>query len=460
MKKINNFNIKNLILVFTLVLMATSCSDWIDHDLNTDPDSPADVPMSLLLPSIQQKMGYSLLGNDAVRTDNIWTQHFDGVDRQSYTEARYQITPADVNNLWSSVYTGMMINTSILINKAKTEGAESPNFAGVGQVLMATTLGITTDLFGDIPYSEALSGSQNILKPAYDSQESIYGSIFTLLDEAVVNLSATTNAFQVKGDVCYNGSVAKWKKAAYSIKARHILQLSGKKGNAAYTDALAAVANGFSSNADDLKVPFEDANRNPIFQFMEQRTDIRMGAHFINMLLDSNDPRLPFYATKDSDGNYSGSVAGSQNPDASRPGSYIASFNSSVSLMTYSELKFIEAEAKFMLGQAGAQQAYEAAVAASVLRVTGNANTAWLAANINGVPVTLKNIIEQKYIDGVSTNQPYADYRRTGFPVLTLAQGALIPSIPVRFPYPQSEFDYNNANVPTVVLTDKVWWDQ
>ena len=247
MKKINNFNIKNLILVFTLVLMATSCSDWIDHDLNTDPDSPADVPMSLLLPSIQQKMGYSLLGNDAVRTDNIWTQHFDGVDRQSYTEARYQITPADVNNLWSSVYTGMMINSSILINKAKTEGAESPNFAGVGQVLMATTLGITTDFFGDIPYSEALSGSQNILKPAYDSQESIYGSIFTLLDEAVVNLNATTNAFQVKGDVCYNGSVAKWKKAAYSIKARHALQLSGKKGNAAYTDALAAVANGFSS---------------------------------------------------------------------------------------------------------------------------------------------------------------------------------------------------------------------
>ena len=199
MKKINNFNIKNLILVFTLVLMATSCSDWIDHDLNTDPDSPADVPMNLLLPSIQQKMGYSLLGNDAVRTNNIWTQHFDGVDRQSYTEARYQITPADVNNLWSSVYTGMMINTSILINKAKTEGAESPNFAGVGQVLMATTLGITTDLFGDIPYSEALSGSQNILKPAYDSQESIYGSIFFISPNVTGNViaslpSTSTNA--------------------------------------------------------------------------------------------------------------------------------------------------------------------------------------------------------------------------------------------------------------------------
>jgi|FLOH01.1.fsa_nt_gi hypothetical protein len=460
MKNIYKLILKNLVLVLSLLLITTSCSDWIDHDLNVDPDSPANVPMALILPSVQQAMGYHLVGNNTVRTNNIWMQQFDGVDRQSYTEARYQLTPADVNNVWNSIYAEMFINLHIIIEKGSAEGLKSPNFVGVAQVLEATTLGISTDLFGEMPYTEAINGGNNILKPVYDSQEVIYDNIFLLLNNAVTNLNETTNYLDVSGDVIYKGNIAKWKKAAYSIKARHELQLSKKNGNAAYTAALASVTNGFTTNADDLFVPWEVANKNPINQFMTQRTDIRMGATLIDMLADNNDPRLPFYAEKDADGNYTGSIPGSQNANASKPGKYNAAETSPTVLMSYSELKFIEAECRFALGLAGAQQAYEAAVAASVLKVTGNANTAWLASNINGVSVTLKNIIEQKYIAGYSTNQPYADYRRTGFPVLSVALGAVIPNIPTRFPYAQDELDYNTANVPKITISDKVWWNQ
>ena len=73
---------------------------------------------------------------------------------------------------------------------------------------------------------------------------------------------------------------------------------------------------------------------------------------------------------------------------------------------------------------------------------------------------SLENIITHKYIDGFGTNQPYADWRRTGFPQLDLAIGAVIPQIPTRFPYPQDELNYNAANVPSVSITDKVWWDE
>ncbi|MFD2789392.1 hypothetical protein KCTC52924_02075 [Arenibacter antarcticus] len=451
---------KNLMAVIGILLVSVSCNNWIDHDLNIDPDAPGDVPMSLLLPSVQQSMGYVLIGNNTVRTTNIWMQQFDGVDRQSYTEARYQLTAADVNNPWSSIYAEMLINSSIIVDKAQTEGAESPNFEGVGQVLLATTLGITSDLFGSIPYSEALQGTKNVLSPAYDSQESIYNTVFTLLDDAVANLSNSTNAIPVEGDVIYGGNLDKWKKAANSIKARHQLQLSGVNGNAAYTAALAAVSGGFTSNADDMLVPFEDKNRNPIYQFMEERTDIRMGSTLINMLTATDDPRLPFYANKDTDGNYVGSNPGSQNDVASKPGSNVAAFDAPTKLMTYSELKFIEAESLLALGLPGAQAAYEAAVAASVLRITGDANQVWLDANINGVPVSLENIITQKYIDGFATNQPYADWRRTGIPALNLADGAVLQNIPTRFPYPQGELDYNSENVPAATISDKLWWDQ
>ena len=459
MKNIYKKIFKNLVIVLALLLITTSCSDWIDHDLNVDPDSPANVPMDLILPSVQQSMGYNLLGNNTVRTNNIWMQQFDGVDRQSYTESRYQLTAADVNNVWNSIYAEMFINLHIIIEKASVEGLQSPNFAGVAQVLEATTLGISTDLFGDLPYTEALAGT-NQLKPVYDSQEIIYDNIFLLLDNAVTNLSETVNYLDIDGDVIYDGDIEKWKKAAFSIKARHELQLSLKNGNAAYTAALALVTNGFTSNDDDMLVPWETANKNPIHQFMTERTDIRMGATLIDMLASNDDPRLPFYAEKDGDGEYTGSIPGSQNADASHPGSYNADETSPTILMTYSELKFIEAECRFVLGLTGAQEAYEAAVAASVLRVTGDENTDWLNDNINGNTLTLENIIEQKYIAGYSTNQPYADYRRTGFPVLSIAIGAVIPAIPTRFPYAQDELDYNTENVPSLTISDKVWWNQ
>jgi len=458
MKNIKIFNLKSLTLILTMVLMTTSCSNWIDQDINNDPDNPSDVPMNLILPGIQQNMGYNLLGNNSVRTNNIWMQQFDGTDRQSFTEARYQLTSADVENLWTSIYAEMLINSEIMIDKANSSG--SPNFAGVGQVLQATTLGITTDLFGDIPFSQALNGSDNVLTPEYDSQQVIYETIFTTLNQAVANLNNTENVFEVDGDVIYGGNIDNWKKAAYSVEARHALQLSKQNGNAAYTQALAAVSNGFSSNVDDFLVPWEDANHNPIFQFMEQRGDIRMGATMVNMMLSNDDPRLPFYAEVDGNGNYTGSEAGTENTDASLPGTYIAGETASTRLMTYSELKFIEAECRLMLSQGDAQAAYEEAVAASVLRVTEDDNTAWLDANINGVPVTLEGIILQKYIDGFGTNQPYADFRRTGFPSLSIATGAVLSDIPTRFPYAQSELDYNSGNVPALTISDKVWWDQ
>ncbi len=463
MKNINFFKMKNLVLVLSLLLISLSAcdTDWIDSDLNIDPDSPGDVPMALIVPAVQQSMGYALVGNDNVRTNNIWTQHFDGVSRQSFTEARYQLTSADVGGIWSSTYTNILMNLDAVVKKSKQEGSESPHFTGIAQVMQATTLGITTDIFGDIPFSKALGGGQGNLKPEYDTQEQVYDTIFFMLDNAIVNLNSDVNVLEIEGDVVYKGDLDNWIRAANSIKARHYLQLSDQLGSEAYTKALAAAQAGFTSNADNYEVPFEDSNRNPIWQFVSERNDIRMGSTFVDMLLADDDPRLPFYAEETEDGEFVGSVPGSENESASKPGPYAAAPTSSAVMMSYAELKFIEAEAHLMLGAPGkAQDAYEAAVAASVLNVTGEANTTWLDDNINGGAVTLEEIISQKYINGFATNQPYADFRRTGFPALNLAQGALTSEIPTRFPYPQSELDYNADNVPNATLTDKVWWDQ
>jgi hypothetical protein len=351
------------------------------------------------------------------------------------------------------------MNSKVLLDKAvKTE---SPHNAGVAKVIIGTTLGIATDLFGDMPFREAFRGNENILTPKFDTQEQIYDTLFAILNSAITNLGSATNAIPITGDVIYGGSTAKWIKAANSIKARHLLQLSLVNGNAAYTAALTAAASGFSSNADDFLVPWNADNHNPIFQFMEQRGDVRMGASLINLMKASNDPRLPFYAEEDGEGEYTGSISGSQNDLASKPGTYVAGEITPTVIMSYAELKFIEAEANFRLGQTGpAQAAFEAAVAASVLKVTGSANATWLNANINGVSVTLELIMAQKYIATIGTNQAFADYRRTGLPTMPLPIGAVISAMPVRFPYAQEEITYNGENVPSVTISSKLWWDR
>lgn len=457
----NVFKIVGLTFVFVLVL--SSCDKWIDTEINTDPDSPADVPMALMLPAIQQSIGYNMAGNDMVRATGMLSQQFDGVDAQSLVNAHYLYVTSDFNNLWETMYTEMFMNSKVYIEKAEnTVGSESPHIAGVGRVLVATTLGVATDVFGDMPFSKAFKGTDNQLKPAFDTQEEIYDTLTVILDQAIANFGSTSNVIGIEGDVVYDGDVSAWKKAAYSVKARQALQLSGVNGSAAYTAALTAAANGFASNGDDFQIPWNADNKNPIWQFMSEREHIRMGSTLVDLMTLTDDPRIPYYCYEDVDGNYTGSAIGAANEDASEPGDYVAALDAPSIIMSYTELLFIEAEAHFMLGHTvEAQAAFEAAVAASVLKVTGDANTAWLTANIIGTPVTLELIMTQKYIATFGTNQAYADYRRTGLPnIMVLPVDAVLNSMPTRFPYAQDEITYNGANVPTVTISDKLWWDQ
>ena len=456
--------IKNSILGFAVLFGVFSCApeDWIDYSINNDPDAPSTVPMSLILPAVQQSVAYQLNGNNTVRTTALWMQQFDGVARQSFTETRYQLTPADVNNVFDDIYSEILINCKIIIDQA--EGS-SPHFSGVAKVLTALSLGVATDLFGDIPYSEALQGSDN-LTPAYDSQESIYQTIFSLLDSAISDLSQSDNVFPLAGDLMYNGDVSKWIKAAYSLKARHYIQLSNKSASA-YSDALAAAELGFFDIGDDLALTFDSDDKSPFYQFMDQRGDIVMGGKLYDILYDLPgiywDPRIDFYF--DDFFGAGGSVAGSENADASLPGAFLTAEDATVYLMSVAELYFIKAEADAALGNnAEASTNLQNGITRSMLKSGADFDDIRELYIQDAIffaqDTSLENIITHKYIDGFGTNQPYADWRRTGFPQLDLAIGAVIPQIPTRFPYPQDELNYNAANVPSVSITDKVWWDE
>ncbi|MEO8087547.1 MAG: SusD/RagB family nutrient-binding outer membrane lipoprotein [Bacteroidota bacterium] len=463
MKKIK---IISTMLSVVLLFSVSSCKKYIDEDINVNPNQPSDVPLSLLLPSLEGGLAYTT-GSDMSRIPGLWIQQVAGLANQHLVFDNYGVSESDINNMWYfNIYSTALSNANIIISKANENG--SPYYAGIGKILMAYGLGMTSDMWGDVPYSQAFKGGDD-LTPGYDSQQSIYTSIQSLLTQAKNDLGAAKSTF-IPGsdDLIYGGDNAKWIALANSLSARYWIHLSKVPGSNAYQNALDAIAAGaITTNGDDPNFPFSDfvTEGNPWFQFNDQRAgDIGMGKFFVDLLLSLNDPRLPAYATTDaSDTAYSGSAAGAGDGGVSAMGAYASSSSSSIQIISYTELKFIEAEAKFQTGDlAGAAAAHNDGVISSLDKV-GVTDTAYITANgtETSATISLNKIMTQKYIALFSQcEESFTDWRRTGIPSLSLATNALTNQIPRRFPYPQSERLHNGSNVPPASLITRVWWDQ
>jgi len=464
---------KKIGLFLLLAVIVSSCEKWIDTDLNIDPDAPSDVPMELILPAIQSRVAFNVFGgNDMTRTQNIWMQTLTGIARQSQSEGTYTLRAGDVNNLWGSVYNGSLMDAKQLIERAQAQN--SPHFEGVAKVLMAVTYASATNVFGDIPFTEAVQG-KDILEPAFDPQENIYTGIQTMLDEAITLLSGPAGDIALSGDIIFQNDAAKWIQAAYAFKARYALQLSERNSNA-WTEALAHLNNAFTSHDGSMYYYYGSSvvNGNPLYLFMDQRGDVAMSSYLINILKNDSDPRLPVLALPISDtifynndtilpGDYFGSPAEDVIGNASSPGSAIASVSAPTPFITYAELLFIKAEAQHNTG-VDAKPTLLDAVKAS-LEQYGVFDQTWFdnySTTVTGLSgdALYAEIMRQKYIAGVYTNEIFNDWRRTGYPVLTPNPANPDDGIPHRFPYPTDAVTFN-SNTPTgVTIFQKVWWDQ
>jgi len=332
----------------------------------------------------------------------------------------------------------------------------------VARILMAYHLGVTTDHWGDIPYSDALKGADNEFKPAYDTQEEIYNTIFSLLNEAITDLGSATSVFSPGAeDLIYAGDLDKWKKTAYALKARYSLHLSKRNGNTAYNNALAAIANSYTSNSDDFRFVFGTAynNSNPIYQSEQERTGYYSASStLMGMLSATNDPRRGKYFN-----GTVGSDPGEPNANAATIGVNYASADSPVYLISYAEIKFIEAEARYRLNPADplAVNACNEGLKASLQREGVFGDGTWFNANrVTNTTISLETIIKNKYLSSFLQVETWSDWRRTGFPVLERATGAVTAEIPRRLPYPDEERLYNGENMPSgITITTRLWWD-
>ncbi|HEB61673.1 MAG TPA: SusD/RagB family nutrient-binding outer membrane lipoprotein [Bacteroidetes bacterium] len=453
--------------IFTLMIaLISSCSKWIDPNINIDPDAPSEVTMELLVPSIEANLAYAVVGgNDVTRPQAMWMQQLTGIARQSEAQGRYLFRSNNVSNLWSSIYASVGMDATQLIKQAADKA--SPHVAGVAKVLLALDLGMATDMWGDIPYSEAFNGKDN-LTPAFESQENIYKSIGALLDGAISDLSSSDNAVDIGGDFIYGGSTQDWINAANALKARYFIHLSELDANTAYAAALAAANTALDGGFSDMKFDWatSETGANPLYQFMRDRGDVVMGSTLIDMLNESNDPRLPALATFADDTTiYIGSTMTALDATASKPGPAVASNESPTFFMMKAEVYFIKAEAEMGTDEAAAKADIKNAMNASMASYGVDPGT-WVddyyTANIDtksGADLK-KELFKQKYIALFYQQEVWTDFRRTNNILGLTPNPNADKDFPARYPYAQSSIDYNPNTPDFGTITNKLWWDQ
>lgn len=456
-------------IIAILLISQLGCKKYFD--VNESPNDPKDASVDFMLPAIQVSMFLDHNGHLA-RLTSMLLHHSAGTDRQYQAyDLTYNITESEIDNEWGNIYAHTLMNATQMI--AKADG-KNPWYAGIGRVIKAMNLGLATDLWGDIPNSEAFKGTEN-LTPAYDSQQQVYQDIQKLLSDAINNFNQPANKNLIKpgsNDLIYGGDITKWKILAYILKARYANNLSKKNPSASATEALQYVQEaknlGASNDANMYAVFGADATNNNLwYQFLSDRDGyISMGKYFIDLLDSLGDPRLPVYAEVNDSGVYYGAEPGGSNVD---PGGFsiismstFAGPDSPIPMVTYAELLFIEAEAQKRLGNdAAAAQAYDEAITASMEQFgisPGDIVTYLAAHGSNGNPVSLQQIMTQKYIALFTNIQAYTDWRRTNFPTLT--PSGTNTQIPRRLPTPQSERIFNPKARVNNNIFDRVWWDQ
>ena len=494
---------KMLTVASLAILGLTSCKKFLD--VNKDPDNiPADKPpLAQLLTSAQVNLAFEG-GSDLYRYSTLIAQQLSGQasqPNQTYEYSRYNITGSDANNVWSSIFATTLSDLELIIKNAS---ATSPYYSGIARILKAYEYSLVVDAWGDVPYTDALKFDGNT-QPKYDAGDAVYKALIASLDQAITELGASASVLTPgTNSVIYPGTFSttktNWIKLANTLKLRLFLHYSKKDPAYMLAQMTALINSGapvFASNADNFQMAFIAApnNTNPIHQFEINRANYLFADNsFVTLMNSKADPRRPFYFTPfpyaSSPATYKGVTPGdAASVNFSRLHTYLRGAASGtptpnaqggitatgltytgaapVRMMTYAEYCFIRAEAALRGAPGVAQTWYQAGITASMTDagVAAADIATYIAARgtLDGTAAQqMQKVIEEKYVAlyGVSM-EPWTDYRRTGYPVLTPPSNASVPgaAVPRSLFYPQSEIDLNPNAKQKTGMDAKVFWD-
>jgi len=472
------------LLATAFIMAAAACDDGLT-DTNANPNAPTDVGAQFLLPQAIRTAAEQTFGAGQMLSHTmIWPQH--GVQIQYPDEEQGNVRADRMQGYWDGYYSGPLKDIQTVIDKGLA--AAEPNIEAIGLIWQAYLFHLVTDLWGDIPYSEALRGEEGIVAPLYDEQQAVYAGLIQTLKDAVAMLDAGAADFGA-GDILYGNDLEKWRRFANSLRLRLALRMSDVDPATAQAEFMSAWNAGvFRSNDDNAMVRWVGAPyQNPIFRDWQGRDDHGVSATMIDTLKSFADPRLELYAEPSAqDGEFRGLQNGVAVPPLSiawysRIGNFWRAGGASTptALLTYGETLLLAAEAA-QRGWIGDDPAtlYEQGIRANM-----NQYDAWSPANaptdgeIDAYVASARVAYDAArgreqiqfqqwlalYMNG---QEAWANWRRTGVPDLAPGPDLSTARIPVRFMYPALEQSLNSANLNAAVsrqgggldLVTPVWW--
>ena len=474
MKYLTNYSILALL---TAILFAGCTKDFTE--LNTNPNAPVDVQPELLLRQVIFDYADGMSYEGFTGGANLG-QYFSADPGFNAFDRGNLLAPQFGGNPWPLLYTNLR-DIQIVLDKSRTD-ASLAVYEGPALVLKSLIAANITDIFGDVPFAEAVQGGSGIVNPSYSLQEDIYTGeegILANLKRAVEVMEDYTGATQLKGDELYGGDLDGWIRFANSLRLRYLLRSSSQ--NAAATFEFFEVFN----EGNFISETSEDA----VYQFNSAPNDFRMArarlGDFTNYLMSTtidttldafDDPRQALWFRPNTAGDFNGVrnglPAGSTVSNPTIPG-LVWRENSTdlkANFMTSWETQFVLAEAATVgLIFSNPTFHYEAGVTQAFAYWNSEMPADYLSRP--GVAYEdLAQVATQRWLASIGNGyEGWIEWRRTGFPEflapLSSLNGGLIP---VRFPYPATEQALNEAaynaavqriggeNSPNV----DTWWAQ
>lgn len=291
---------KKVILAVVAIFISTACDkDFLN--VNVDPNNPSSASLELLLPGTQIA-GAFWTSRTLQERASVYSRQFTNL-----TGSTYNVTGSDTSNDFKGLFSAVLKEIDIMIAQATKE--ESLGYLGIAKVMKVYFFSVVVDMFGDVPYTEALQG-ETITSPAYDSGRSIYDDLLVLLEEAKDDLQTAIDNEEppIASDLIYGDAANQydsWMRTANTIKLKLYLNLrlvdpaTATSGiNDLITEDLFIDSNTSNFQFEygvDVEAP---ENRHPIYQREyagAANKNFYMDNYFMYKLHSKADPRLPYY---------------------------------------------------------------------------------------------------------------------------------------------------------------------
>lgn len=506
MKKILKYNIAIFGLLF--LFTAVSC-ETIDTDLTDDPSNvgPEDASIELLFNNTQLAFASFFQSTQFSVSQAMRMELMNGSPLYGF-----HYSPSTFDGAWTTAYANFLTDAQAikqLADNIDSDDVNANNYRAAIQIMEAYIIMTLSDIFGDVPYSEAIQGSDNF-NPKRDSGRDIYTAALNLLNSSI-DMIDEGNSVNIANDFYFNRDMQKWKKLANSLKLKLAVQSRLHNSNSA------GIANSVISGGDYLSVATDDfqfnysshtdagsESRHPLFvsQYVGG-AGIYMALPYIEMM--QGDPRFNYYfytqngqiyARPHGDngppvaadfpiitihglypvgGKYNDGSTGSSNPNMGAAGAGAGI------IMTSAFTQFIIAEAQLAINNnsGAAKTALENGMRGSIGKVmTFRSNAipsgapvpsqADVDTYVSGVLAAYDgasndgklDIVLREYYKALWGNgiEAYNNYRRTGYPSGLPASINQSGTFAHTMYYPSVHVTNNTNATQRPTLAEKVWW--